>query len=175
MFLNNLEIGDIKTGVINAFIEIPKGGRNKYEYDEKLEALKLDRILSSPIFYPTDYGFIPHTLADDGDHLDVLVVTDSPACPGCVVKIRVIGALKMIDEKGLDYKILAVVENDPMMAKIMDIADLNEHLLKEINHFFDDYKTLEDDKFSNVEGWKNREFALQEIERCALAYKNKNN
>ncbi|MCX6737661.1 MAG: inorganic diphosphatase [Candidatus Parcubacteria bacterium] len=175
MLLNNLEIGDIKTGVINAFIEIPKGGRNKYEYDEQLEALRLDRILSSPIFYPTDYGFIPQTLADDGDHLDVLIVTESPACPGCVVKVRVIGALKMTDENGLDYKILAVVENDPIMAKKFDVADLNEHLLKEINHFFDDYKTLEDNKFSNVEGWKNREFALQEIERCALAYKNKNN
>ncbi len=174
MLLNNLGVGDTKLGIVNAVIEIPKGGRNKYEYDEELGAIRLDRILSSPIFYPTDYGFIPQTLADDDDHLDILVITESPSFPGCILKARVIGALRMTDEKGLDYKILAVVENDPRMAGVFNIQDLNEHLLKEINHFFDDYKTLEDNKFSNVEGWENREFALKEIGRCFQSYQDKN-
>lgn len=135
-----------------ALVEVPKGSRNKYEYDEKSGRIRLDRVLYSPLHYPADYGFILETLAEDGDHLDTLIVVHEPTFPGCVVPIRVIGALDMRDEKGRDQKILAVPCGDPRFSEVNDLADLPRHFLLEIEHFFRVYKELEA-KETEILGW----------------------
>jgi inorganic pyrophosphatase len=170
MLLNNLEIGDVKNGIINAIIEIPKGSRNKYEYDSTTNSMKLDRVLPTFWSYPTDYGFIPETLSEDGDHLDILIIQELPSKTGNVLKIRVIGVLEMADEKGQDYKIIGVMESDEEMKNISEIIDLDPLLLQKISRFFEDYKKLEDNKFSNVGHFKNRDFALKEILKSHEAY-----
>src|SRR5688572_2515035 len=125
-----------KGETVLALVEIPKGSRNKYEFDRVRGRVRLDRVLFSPLHYPTDYGFILNTQAEDGDHLDVLIVTHEPTFPGCVVEARPIGLLDMIDEKGRDQKVLAVPAGDPRFAPIADLSDLAEHWLREIMHFF---------------------------------------
>lgn len=152
MSFAELPIGDNAPEVINVAIEIPRGTSNKYEYDEKLDELRLDRVLHSAVFYPVDYGFIPHTRAEDGDHLDVLVLISQPTFPGCVMEVRPVGVLDMADEGGQDWKILAVATKDPIHADVKSIADVNEHLKKEIAQFFETYKNLED-KWAKIEGW----------------------
>lgn len=137
---------------VEAFVEIPKGSRNKYEYDERTGRLRLDRVLHSPLHYPTDYGFLLGTLAEDGDHLDALIFTHEPTFPGCVLTVRPIGVLDMVDEKGRDQKVAAVPVHDPRFADIHDLADLAGHWLHEIRHFFEVYKTLED-KPTEILGW----------------------
>lgn len=129
---------------VEAVIEIPAGGRNKYEYDPIRCCFRLDRVLYSSVHYPTDYGFIPDTLAEDGDHLDILVIVEEPTFPGCHVPARPIGVLDMLDVNGEDEKILAVPVGDPRFAQVMDIGDLSPHWLREIENFFATYKTLED-------------------------------
>lgn len=136
-----------------ALVEVPKGSRNKYEYDEASSQLRLDRVLYSPLHYPADYGFIVGTLAEDGDHLDVLIVTYEPSFPGCLVPVRPVGVLDMRDEKGRDQKILAVPTVDPRFRKVDDLADLPQHFLAEIEHFFQVYKTLEE-KDTEIYGWE---------------------
>src|SRR5579884_1686120 len=138
---------------IDALIEIPMGSRNKYEYDERTGRIHLDRVLFSSVHYPTDYGFIPETRAADGDHLDILVVTYEPTFPGCIVPVRPIGGLDMVDEKGHDFKILAVPTVDPRFDSTRDLADLEPHWLREIETFFATYKLLEG-KPTEVRGWK---------------------
>lgn len=149
-------------------VEIPKGSRNKYEYDPTTGRFFLDRMLFSSVHYPTDYGFIPDTLAEDGDPLDVLIITDHPTFPGCLVEARVIGALVMRDEKGEDTKILAVVHNDPRTRQIHDLADVPEHVRREIEYFFAIYKDLEG-KPTAVSGWRDAAFARAEVERARRA------
>ena len=127
-------------------IEIPKGSRNKYEYDQATKAIKFDRMLFSSVHYPSDYGFIPETLAEDGDPLDVLVLVTEPTFPGCMIESRPIGLFKMFDEKGVDNKILCVPVKDPLWNHIHTLNDVAPHLLKEIEHFFKIYKDLEDKK-----------------------------
>jgi len=170
MILNNLSIGDKAPNIVNAIIEIPKGSRNKYEYDSVSDSMKLDRILPTFWSYPTDYGFIPETLSGDGDHLDILIIQDIPSKTGHIIEIRVIGALEMIDEKGQDYKIIGVMEDDEKMKNILEVTDLDPLLLQKISRFFEDYKKLEDNKFSNVGHFKNRDFALKEISRSHETY-----
>lgn len=138
---------------IEVVIEIPRGSRNKYEIDEDTGAVKLDRVLYSSVHYPTDYGFIPDTRADDGDHLDVLVITEEPTVPGCHVQARPVGVLKMRDEKGEDYKIIAVPVADPRFDGIDELSELHPHWLREIENFFDVYKTLEPEKAVDIDGW----------------------
>ena len=139
--------------VVEALVEIPRGSRNKYEFDHATGAMRLDRVLYSSVHYPTDYGFVPGTMADDGDPLDVLIIVEEPTFPGCRVRIRPIGILVMRDEKGIDEKLLAVPLADPRFSGIQDISELQKHWLTEIENFFDTYKMLED-KETQVEGWK---------------------
>jgi inorganic pyrophosphatase len=139
--------------VVEIVVEIPARSRNKYEFDEETGVFRLDRVLSSAVFYNFDYGFIEGTRADDGDHTDALLVIDEPTFTGCHVWGRPIGALEMRDEKGADYKILCVAEADPHQAHIERLDQMRPHRLVEIEHFFETYKLLED-KTVEVLGWR---------------------
>jgi inorganic pyrophosphatase len=155
---------------VDALIEIPMGSRNKYEYDEETGRIRLDRVLYSSVHYPTDYGFIPETLAPDGDHLDILVVTHSPTFPGCIVEARPIGGLDMEDEAGSDFKVLAVTIGDPRFDEIRQLEDLPTHWLREIETFFDTYKILEP-KTTEIKGWHTLDEAIEVIESARIAYR----
>jgi inorganic pyrophosphatase len=152
-------------------VEIPKGSRNKYEYDPDLGAIKLDRFVSASVVYPTDYGYVPHTLAPDGDPLDVLVCVSEPTFPGCIVPSKVVGLFKMADEKGPDDHVVCVPVNDPGWNTLEDVDDLPAQLRAEIGHFFDVYKDLDADRHSEVKGWDSREAALRTIERARDEYR----
>ena len=153
-----------------AFIEIPRGSRNKYEYDEESGTFHLDRVLYSSVHYPTDYGFVPDTLAEDGDHLDILVLVTEPSFPGCTIEARPLGGLDMEDEKGRDFKLLAVPERDPRFAHYETLEQVGKHWLKEIETFFATYKLLEQ-KQTDVLGWHGVEVARREIEECRARYR----
>ena len=155
--------------VLPVMIEIPKGSRNKYEYDSKRKVLKFDRMLFSAVHYPSDYGFIPDTLAMDGDPLDALVLVWEPTFPGCLIEAKPIGLFKMWDEKGPDEKILCVPVEDPLWNHIETLDDVNPHLLKEIEHFFKIYKDLEK-KNTGVEGWRGLSAALKIIKEARQRY-----
>ncbi len=152
-----------------AFIEIPRGSRNKYEYDEELRLFRLDRVLYSSVHYPTDYGFIPDTLAEDGDHLDILVLVQEPTFPGCLIETRPLGGLDMADEKGPDFKVLAVPVGDPRYAHVHSLDEIGDHWLREIETFFATYKLLEP-KQTEVLGWHDVAHARTVIERCRARY-----
>src|SRR5436853_6239090 len=137
-----LPTGAAAPAEVNAVIEIPRGDTNKYEYDKKLHVFRLDRNLYSPVHYPGDYGFIPSTLSDDGDPLDVLVLVDAPSFTGCVMTVRPIVALMMVDQGREDDKILAVGTNNPLYKDVRDYDELYPHLMLEIEHFFKIYKEL---------------------------------
>jgi inorganic pyrophosphatase len=148
---------------VDVLIEIARGSRSKYELDERTGRLRLDRVLYSSVHYPTDYGFIVDTLARDGDHLDVLVLTEEPAIPGSLRTARPIGLLDMADEKGPDEKVLAVPTGDPRFADIKSLDDLPQHWRLEIQTFFDSYKDLEGGKGATVKGWRGTEDAWSAI------------
>jgi len=169
----NIPIGDKSPEIVNAVIEIPKGSHNKYEYDEDLKVIKLDRVLYSPLFYPNDYGFIPETRSEDGDHLDIMVMGNNPVFPGCVVAARPVGILKLIDDGDEDFKILAVQKDNPRHDHIKDMEDLkktNPHLLDEVAHFFKVYKDLQKKEIKII-GWEGCEAAYGEIKRAQEMYK----
>ncbi|MFD0867747.1 MULTISPECIES: inorganic diphosphatase [Paenibacillus] len=151
--------------VVDAFIEIPTGSQNKYEYDEDKGAFILDRVLYSPMHYPAEYGYLKNTLALDGDPLDILVLTSFPTFPGCVIEARVIGVLIMTDDKGPDEKLLGVPVNDPRYDGVNSLEDIPQHKLKEIAHFFEVYKDLENKK-TVIEGWKDAAFAANLYQEC---------
>ena len=151
-------------------IEIPKGSRNKYEWDEDIGAIKLDRFLYSSVVYPTDYGYIPETLGEDGDELDALVCVSEPTFPGCVIESKPIALFKMADEKGVDDKILCVPVSDPAWNTLEKLDDLPQQLTDEITHFFSIYKDLEQ-KNTEVRGWFSREDAEAEIEEARRRYR----
>jgi inorganic pyrophosphatase len=168
----NLPLGEKAPDVVNVVIEIQKGSSNKYEFDEKLGVFKLDRVLYSPFHYPLDYGFIPQTRSEDGDHLDALVIGSDSVMPGFLVEARPIGILRMIDGGDLDFKILAVQKANPRFDTIKDIKDVEAwqpHLLKEIAHFFERYKDLQDKK-TEIQGWAGKADAIEEIKKAAAAY-----
>jgi inorganic pyrophosphatase len=147
---------------IDVIVEIPKGSRNKYEFDREKKAFKLDRMLFSSMHYPSDYGFIRDTLAEDGDPLDALVLVTEPTFPGCLIEAKPVGLFKMRDEKGIDHKILCVPVGDPLWNHIDDLGGVPPHLLIEIEHFFDVYKELERKKTA-VEGWEDAASARKVI------------
>lgn len=149
----------------DVLIEIPKGSRNKYEYDFEIKKIRYDRMIFSSMMYPADYGFIPETLALDGDPLDVLVLVTEPTFPGCVMEVKPIGIFHMTDEKGPDEKIICVPVSDPIASQIKDIKELNPHLIKEIEHFFRVYKDLEKKKV-DVGGWGDLAEAKEIIKTC---------
>lgn len=155
---------------IDVVVEIPRGSRNKYEYDHERHVLRLDRRLFSATFYPADYGFIPDTLGDDGDPLDALVLLDDPTFPGCWVASRPVGVFLMEDDKGLDAKVICVPAGDPRWASTREIDDVPEALRAEIQHFFDVYKTLEPGKHSSTRGYESIESAWAEIDAARARY-----
>src|SRR4029453_3192639 len=136
MDYKSLPTGEKAPQIVNAVIEIPSGSSNKYEFDVKLKVFKLDRVLYSAVHYPPDYGFIPNTLAPDGDPLDVLVLISRPTFPGCVMEARPVGMLKMTDDKGVDEKVLAAGEGEPRFHRVETLDDGEPHRLREGGPFF---------------------------------------
>src|SRR5947199_1726415 len=164
-----LPIGEAAPAEINAVIEIARGDTNKYEYDKELNVFKLDRNLHSPVHYPGDYGFIPSTLSDDGDPLDVLVLVPSASFPGCVQEVRPIGLMEMLDQGVLDEKVLAVGKNNPRYTNIWNYTDIYPHMLKEITHFFSIYKDLEG-KRVEIKGWHDAAYARDRVTYSARQF-----
>lgn len=158
--------------MVEVLVEIPKGSRNKYEYDKERGLIKYDRMLFSSVHYPSDYGYILNTLAEDGDALDALVLLGEPTFPGCLIDAKPVGLFKMWDEKGVDYKILCVPIADPQWNWVGELEDVPAHLLREIEHFFQIYKDLEDKK-TGVEGWEDRDSALRAIENSRRLFAEK--
>jgi inorganic pyrophosphatase len=147
---------------IAVLVEIPKGSRNKYEWDERLQAIKLDRFLFSSVVYPTDYGFVPDTCAEDGDPLDAMVCVTEPTFPGCMIEVKVVGLFRMTDDGAQDDKIVCVPCNDPNWGAIDELEQLPEPLRTEIEHFFSIYKQPEG-KTVEVDGWYPRSEAEKAI------------
>jgi inorganic pyrophosphatase len=164
-----LPAGEGAPDEVNAVIEISRGQTNKYEYDKQLNVFRLDRNLYSPVHYPGDYGFIPSTLSDDGDPLDVLVLVDAPSFTGCLMTVRPIGMLEMVDQERQDEKILAVGTNNPIYHGVLDYSQLYPHLLLEIEHFFSVYKALEA-KSTRISGWKDAQHARAIVSECQTRY-----
>jgi inorganic pyrophosphatase len=159
---------------INVIIEIPaQGAPVKYEIDKESGALVVDRFMATAMFYPCNYGFIPHTLSDDGDPVDVLVVTPTPLMPGAVIRCRPVGMLKMSDEAGVDAKLVAVPfgKLTPLYDHVQEVTDLPELLRGQIAHFFEQYKALEKGKWVKVEGWVDAAAARAEILASVERYK----
>ncbi len=148
--------------VVNAIIEIPKGCRNKFELDKATGMIRLDRYLFSSSHYPGDYGFIPQTLAEDGDPLDILVMVNEATFSGCLIEARVVGLFKMTDNRKNDFKVLAVPDRDPLFAEFHDLKDVPSHFLKEVSHFFATYKQLEGVPIT-VGGWASASRAISEV------------
>jgi inorganic pyrophosphatase len=167
--LHDLPIGDDFPTVVNAIIEIPHGVRTKYEYDAHLGVFKLSRILHAAVHYPAAYGFIPHTLWDDGDPLDILVVTHEPLFPGCLVQARPVALLQMQDEKGRDDKVLSVAVGDPMYQDARSLDAFPQPLTRAIEFFFSTYKVLEDQPVQSF-GWAGVEAAQQAVVQAHTAY-----
>jgi inorganic pyrophosphatase len=157
-----LPLGDDAPRVVNAVIEIAAGGVNKYEYDKRLDIFRLDRTLHSPVHYPGDYGFIPRTLSQDGDPLDVLVLVDAPTFTGCLMQVRPIGLLEMVDQGVKDEKVLGVISSDPRYKEVNNYNEIYSHMLLEISHFFSTYKDLEG-KRAIMKGWHDSNAAQQVI------------
>lgn len=153
----------------DVLIEIPKGSRNKYEYDFTLHKIRFDRTLFSSMMYPGDYGFVPETLALDKDPLDVLVLGTEPTYPMVVMEVKPIGVFHMTDEKGPDEKIICVPVSDPVWNKKDDISDINPHRQKEIEHFFKVYKDLEEKKV-DTGGWGDVNEAIEIYRKCVDRY-----
>jgi inorganic pyrophosphatase len=145
---------------VEIFVEIPRGSRNKYEFDEKTGVVRLNRVLSSAVYYNFDYGFIDGTRADDGDHTDAVLLIGEGTFPGCRVLARVVGGLEMRDENGFDFKVLCVAEADPQYAHYHVLGDVSPHRLREIENFFQTYKLLED-KAVEMVGWRDLERARE--------------
>ena len=169
MDLHHIPVGPLAPQVVNAIIEIPRGGSNKYEYDSSLGVFRLDRVLYSAVHYPAAYGFIPSTLADDGDAADILILTTAPTFTGALIEARPVGMLRMRDEAGDDEKVLSVPVVDPRFDQVRELADVPPHLLREIEHFFHVYKDLEGKRVETF-GWRERTEAEAMIMRSAAAH-----
>jgi inorganic pyrophosphatase len=149
--------------IINVIIETPRGSKNKYEISKEHDFILLDRVLHSSVVFPHSYGLIPRTYYDDDDPMDIMVLLSETTFPGCVVEARPIGMLKIKDEKGKDDKVLAVATNDPRVKDYHELEDVPKHYLDEIAEFFKTYKTLEEGKHTEVQGWVGREEAIVAI------------
>jgi len=167
--LHDVPAGDEAPHVVNAIVEIPRDSRTKYELDKETGLLKFDRLLYSAVHYPGDYGFIPQTLAGDGDPLDVLVIVTEPTFPGCLIEVRPVGVFVMEDDKGVDEKILCVPEQDPRTHEYRVLHDVSPHYLREVEHFFAIYKDLEG-KSVRVDGWHDLKDAHRVIREAMERY-----
>ena len=173
MDISKIPVGPNPPNDINVIIEVPIGGEPvKYEFDKDSGAIFVDRILHTPMRYPANYGFIPHTLGEDGDPLDALVITRSPIIPGAVIRVRPVGVLLMEDDKGGDEKLLTVPVDStfPYYGNVANHGDLPPIVLKQIEHFFEHYKDLEPGKWAKLNGWgdaeKARQLILDGVERA---------
>lgn len=173
MSFNQIPAGKDLPNDIFVAIEIPANSSPiKYEIEKDYDALMVDRFMATPMFYPANYGYIPNTLADDGDALDVLVVTPYPVQPGSVIRCRPVGVLNMSDEAGEDAKLIAVPHDKltKLYSDVKEYSDLPELLIQQIQHFFENYKDLEKGKWVKVEGWDGAEAARNAITAAAAAY-----
>lgn len=159
--------------IVFAVIETPQGSKNKFEFDKNVMAIYLDRVLYSSVVFPISYGFIPQTLGDDEDPLDIMVLITEPTFPGCLVTARPIGVLRMKDEKGNDDKIIAVAQNDPRLDEANSLDWVPKHQLIEIEEFFRDYKKLEKGKKTEVQGWEGKTQALEIIKHSIVNFQEK--
>jgi inorganic pyrophosphatase len=166
---SKLPIGAKAPNEVNMVVEIPKGSSNKYEYDMDLGVFRLDRVLYSPLYYPCDYGWICGTHANDNDPLDILVIGSHPTFTGCMVSVKPLGSLLMHDEHGEDWKVLAVQTRDPRYSDRRGLDDISPHTLREIVHFFEVYKHLEE-KATDVVGWRDTGETHELILRCKAEY-----
>jgi len=155
--------------VIYAIVEIPKGSRCKYEYNKENGVIVLDRVLFSSLHYPGDYGLIPHSFYDDGDPADILLMTNEPTFPGCVIQARPIGIFRMLDRGVADDKIFGVPATDPLFSGYKDLSDVPPHFLDEVQHFFEVYKDLEGQRTKAL-GWEGAEAAKREVLRSIQLY-----
>src|SRR3954447_700826 len=158
-------------GCVNVVVEIPRGGHNKYEWDEEVGLFRYDRPLHSSVYYPTDYGFVPGACSEDGEKLDALVLIDQPTFPGCLIETRVLGAIAIEHQSGLrEQKLLAVPVREPRFEAYEDLDDVPKHMLREIEHFFDVFKQLEERPVRSV-GWVGSHEAGEVLEAAARAYR----
>ncbi len=168
----DIPAGDNPPGQLNMVIEVVSGSRDKYEYKSDWEAFVLDRIVPSSVVFPVEYGFVPQTWFDDEDPLDIMAMSFEPLEVGCIVRVRVIGALVIEDEEGLDTKILSVLENDRRFEGLKDIYDIRSvHQLVEIQEFFETYKRLEPHRWAKVKEWKNAAQAMEIVSYSLEKYK----
>ena len=158
---------------LHCLIEIPKGSRNKYEWDPDLQAIKLNRFLFSSVHYPTDYGFITDTIGPHGDALDALVCVSAATFPGCLIEVRPVGVLRMTDEEGQSDKLVCVPTDDPDWEKVEELEDMSSQLRSEIEHFYSMYKEPEG-KHVDVQGWDDAAAAAAAIEKGREAYRERN-
>lgn len=166
---HDISAGDNAPEIVNVIIENAKGSKNKYEIDKKTGLLKLDRAMKTSQDFPFDYGFVPRTLWEDGDALDVVVLSTYPLNPGILVEVRPVGVAKMIDSGESDYKIISVPKHDPRWEQVKDLKDVNPYTLKEIKHFFETYKTIEGKKVE-IKGYESRKAALQAVKKSQKLY-----
>ncbi|MPZ99418.1 MAG: inorganic diphosphatase [Dehalococcoidia bacterium] len=166
--LYHLPPGPQAPKVVNAIVEIPRGESNKYEYDPEIGLFRLDRVLYSAVHYPAAYGFVPGTLADDGDAVDIFVLTTGPTFTGALIEARPVGMLRMRDEAGEDEKVLSVATADPRFTQVCELEHIAPHFLREVEHFFRIYKELEGKPVETF-GWKERAETESMIERSILA------
>ncbi len=169
--LHEVSFGEDAPEVVNAIIECPKGSKNKYEIDKKTGLIKLDRAMKTSQDYPFDYGFVPQTLWDDGDALDIVLFTTSPLAPGILVDARVIGVMHMVDCGEGDDKILAVPAHDPRWDTVKNLKDVNPHTLKEMQHFFETYKSIDAGKKVTVTGFEGKKEAMVAVKKGIQLYK----
>jgi inorganic pyrophosphatase len=169
---HDLEIGADVPRSVQVVVEIPRGSRNKYELDKDTGLFRFDRLLYSAVHYPGDYGFIPRTLAEDGDPLDVLIMTTSPTFTGCLVEVRPIGVFDMQDRGEMDEKVLAVPMRDPLYDELTELDDVQPHFLLEVEHFFEIYKDLEGAQTVTM-GWRDRAAAHAVIQDSMRRYAEK--
>ncbi len=173
-FCKDIPTGDSPPQILNMVIAVSSGSRDKYEYNMDWEAFVLDRIIPSSVVFPVEYGFVPQTWSEDEDPLDIMVLSYAPLTTGCIVKVRVIGALVIEDEEGLDTKILSVLVNDARFKGYHDIADVHKHRLVEIQEFFETYKRLEPHKWVKVREWMNAEQACVVVKNAMERYQKLN-
>ena len=168
--LSHVPPGTELPSVVNAIVEIPKGRRSKFELDKASGLIRLDRYLYSSSHYPGDYGFIPQTLAEDGDALDILVMVNEPTFSGCLIEARVVGLFRMQDHGANDFKILSVPHTDPLFSGYRELDDVPAPFLQEVEHFFGTYKQLEGVPVE-THGWAGRDEALAEVRSSVVRYR----
>lgn len=172
---HDLGLGDKAPQEFNVIIECPKGTKNKYEIDKETGLIMLDRAMKTSQDYPFDYGFAPQTLWEDGDALDVVVLTTYPLYPGILLKVRPVGIMHMVDCGDSDDKVIAVPAKDPRWDDVLDLADVNKHTIKEMQHFFETYKAIEAGKTVTIGGFEGKAQAIEAVEKSIMLYKSKFN